>query len=493
MCPIGYNAAFCAGWDSNNDDYGGQDCADQPLANISQGLTGCPADIMTNNQIGGIPELVGKWNFMNQTKDELYKNIHGITGTMLFNNNGYYLMTVPNHNPYGDYTLEAGWGTLGHNILAICYAGGCENSTLTTVSPDYIKFKDNNHNTIQLFRIQPTTTITPSTSRETANKGPAVYTNLSGTWSLTSNGPVNKTLGQITFAPNNEFTGTFDANRQPVQGLYTVLNHTASPFANLTLNYIYHNHAVKIDGSLNVTYHDDMKMFYISIYNPHNIRESDYKVTTGLYLHPGVIIYFTRAQPIQLVNSLVGDWTFYNQTSSSPEVTSAVSHGFTAKQRNMTDIFNIINSDFNPNFDPKFNFPSTYPLVIKTNLDKEKWANYVLSLARLKTGDIKISFPSYFTVTPLGANSSKCVMQIGCGSGQWSITENNDGLKLKYDTGSESNQGPQGLPLQLPPRNGYPTGISTILTFKSVTPNHIIAMDSHRDIIVFKRLEKGLS
>ena len=40
MCPIGYNAAFCAGWDSNNDDYGGQDCADQPLANISQGLIG---------------------------------------------------------------------------------------------------------------------------------------------------------------------------------------------------------------------------------------------------------------------------------------------------------------------------------------------------------------------------------------------------------------------------------------------------------------------
>jgi len=55
----------------------------------------------------------------------VHENIPGIRGTMLFNNNRYDLVTV-----YGDYTLEGGWGTLGHNILTICYAGGCENNTL---------------------------------------------------------------------------------------------------------------------------------------------------------------------------------------------------------------------------------------------------------------------------------------------------------------------------------------------------------------------------
>ena len=184
-------------------------------------------------------------------------------------------------------------------------------------------------------------------SRETANKGPAVYTNLSGTWNLTSNDAVNKTLGQIRFGSNNRFTGTFDGNRESVGGSYTVLNHTANPFANLTLNYIYHNHAVKTDSSLNVTDKDDMKMMDISVHNPYHIPTvgSDYKVTTGLYLHPGIIIYFTRAQPIQFANSLVGHWTFYNQTSAA--VTATLSHVFTTKQRNMTDIFNPLGLDLN--------------------------------------------------------------------------------------------------------------------------------------------------
>jgi hypothetical protein len=35
MCPIGNNAVFCEGWDSNNGDYGNGDCADTPLANIT--------------------------------------------------------------------------------------------------------------------------------------------------------------------------------------------------------------------------------------------------------------------------------------------------------------------------------------------------------------------------------------------------------------------------------------------------------------------------
>jgi hypothetical protein len=466
MCPIGENAAFCNGWDSNNNDYGNGDCADTPLANISQFLVGCPEDIMTNSQIGGIPALVGKWNFVNQTGYEVSRNLPGIEGTMLFNNNGYYLMTVPNKTPFGNYTLEAGWGTLGHNILTICNAENCENNTLITVSSDYIKFKDNENNTIQLTRIP----IPISVTAPIRIVGPVAPIPLNGTWNLTSNGAVNKTLGQITFPPNSDrFTGTFNANREPVQGTYSFKGHKS--LGDLSLSYTYHDHPVQIVSKLNMTDHDDMKMFYINVYNPIITLVptigSDYKVTTGLYLRPGYIISLARAPPIGFINSLMGNWTFYNETS--PTVTAA-SHGFTAKQRNTTDIFSS-NSDISPNI----------KAAIKTNSDKEKWSDYILSLAMLKTGHIKFD-TSTFMVTPTN-NNGLCITDgyaLSCGPGEWST----DGqtLKLTYYAGSsKTDQGPAGAPLQLPPR----TFLDTILTFKSITPERIIATDIHNDTIYF--------
>jgi hypothetical protein len=110
MCPIGNNAVFCRGWDSNNGDYGCQDCSDSRLANITTDLVGCQADIMTAKQIGGLHILVGKWNFVNQTETEVSRNMSGISGTFLFNNNGYMKMTVPNHSSFGNYELEGSWG-----------------------------------------------------------------------------------------------------------------------------------------------------------------------------------------------------------------------------------------------------------------------------------------------------------------------------------------------------------------------------------------------
>lgn len=225
---------------------------------------------------------------------------------------------------------------------------------------------------------------------------------------------------------------------------------------------------MKIDSSLNVTDKDDMKMMDISVHN--STIGSDYKITTGLYLHPGVIIYFTRAQPIQFANSLVGHWTWYNQTS--PTVTISLAHGFTAKQRNMTDIFDPLGLD-----------PSIQT-AMKTNSDKE-----ILSLAEMKTGNIRFD-SSHFIVTPPNNNGSSCIADeyaLSCAPGDWSITPNNDALKLTYYAGSFSkDQGPAGLPLQLPPRNAPNFG-ATILTFKSVTPERIIATDSHGDTIYFLR------
>jgi lipoprotein NlpI len=166
MCPIGNNAAFCQGWDSQNDDYGGQDCADTPLANITTDLVGCIGDTIPASQIGGLPMLVGKWHFVNESSTRALEL--GITGTFLFNNNGYMKMTVPSNTGFGDYTLESSWAYIGtkHHILTFCYAGGCENQTLTLINPNHIEFVDNNNDTIYLTPFHHAST-TPALSQET--------------------------------------------------------------------------------------------------------------------------------------------------------------------------------------------------------------------------------------------------------------------------------------------------------------------------------------
>jgi len=103
MCPIGENADYCKGWDNNNGDYGNGDCGDE-YANYTGQITnliGCPLHIMKPNQIGGLSALVGKWNIVDRTETEVSKPV-GISGTMLFNNNGYMKMTIPNKSGFRD-------------------------------------------------------------------------------------------------------------------------------------------------------------------------------------------------------------------------------------------------------------------------------------------------------------------------------------------------------------------------------------------------------
>lgn len=76
----------------------------------------------------------------------------GISGKIVYCNNGDFNLTIPNNSGFGDYKLEGSWGYHGHNILTECYARGCENNTLTTVSPNRIEFTDNHDNTIRLIR-----------------------------------------------------------------------------------------------------------------------------------------------------------------------------------------------------------------------------------------------------------------------------------------------------------------------------------------------------
>ena len=62
-----------------------------------------------------------------------------ISGKIVYGKYGNFTLTVPNKNSYGDYKLEGSWGYQGHNILTECYAGGCQNNTLTTVTPNHIE------------------------------------------------------------------------------------------------------------------------------------------------------------------------------------------------------------------------------------------------------------------------------------------------------------------------------------------------------------------
>lgn len=146
MCPIGENTAFCRGWDNNNDDYGNQDCSDDYPANAPD-LVGCPFDnwpFTVMHHAAGLSMLAGTWNYLNESKSTAL----GISGKIVYGKNGDFNLTVPS-SPFGNYRLEGSWAVDGH-VLTECYAGGCENNTLTT--PNHIEFKDNNNNTIHLMK-----------------------------------------------------------------------------------------------------------------------------------------------------------------------------------------------------------------------------------------------------------------------------------------------------------------------------------------------------
>jgi hypothetical protein len=160
MCPIGSNAAFCAGYDNNNDDYGGVDCGDSnqyanPMYNH---IVGCPFD--TLKRVGNLPMLVGTWNYVNESKgtmgnmDDMQSiPMTAISGKIVYGANGDVNMTIPNKSGFGDYQLQASWGYIGPNILVQCMpSGACENNTLTTVTPNHTEFTDNHGDTIHLMR-----------------------------------------------------------------------------------------------------------------------------------------------------------------------------------------------------------------------------------------------------------------------------------------------------------------------------------------------------
>jgi hypothetical protein len=184
MCPIGENAAFCRGWDNNNDDYGNQDCSDDYPANAPD-LVGCPFDnwpFTVMHHAAGLSMLAGTWNYLNESKSTGL----GISGKIVYGKNGDFNLTIPS-SPFGNYRLERSWAVDGH-VLTECYAGGCENNTLTTVTPNHIDFKDNNNNnTIHLkkasnnhLELQPSVELGATAKSLNFN----YILNLTGTWAI---------------------------------------------------------------------------------------------------------------------------------------------------------------------------------------------------------------------------------------------------------------------------------------------------------------------
>jgi hypothetical protein len=88
--------------------------------------------------MASLPLLIGNWHFVNSSSTSI------ISGKMRFSSNGDANMTVPSPM-FGNYFLEWSCGYIGtsHHILTFCNAENCENSTLITASPNYIKFIDN--------------------------------------------------------------------------------------------------------------------------------------------------------------------------------------------------------------------------------------------------------------------------------------------------------------------------------------------------------------
>lgn len=98
--------------------------------------------------------LVGTWNYVNGT----------YSGIIEYSKYGNFTLTVPNKSGFGDYKIEGSWGCIGHNILTQCFAGGCENNTLTvtsTITPNHIEFTDNHGNVIHLMRLTAIKTLVP--------------------------------------------------------------------------------------------------------------------------------------------------------------------------------------------------------------------------------------------------------------------------------------------------------------------------------------------
>ena len=116
MCPIGENAAFCRGWDSNNGvDYGYQDCGDaydNYTGPFSSNLVGCPLDSIKPSQIAKPHVLVGTWNYVNESKSSSSKTMDmpitslEISGKIVYGKNGHFNLTIPNNSAFGDYKLD---------------------------------------------------------------------------------------------------------------------------------------------------------------------------------------------------------------------------------------------------------------------------------------------------------------------------------------------------------------------------------------------------
>jgi hypothetical protein len=191
QCPIGENNAYCIGWYDNIGDRAGE-CGDNPNNGTfaSHDLLGCPLDVMTSNQMAKPHAMIGTWDYVNGT----------FVGKIVFSDYGNFTLKIPSKTAFGDYKLEGSWGSLGHNLLTLCYPYAiCLNNTLTAITPNHIEFRDSNGNMIHLMK--PATTdqylqnVKPETGATIKLTDNYNYNRVNplGTWSI------NESKSTITF------------------------------------------------------------------------------------------------------------------------------------------------------------------------------------------------------------------------------------------------------------------------------------------------------
>jgi hypothetical protein len=178
QCPIGENNAFCTGWYDNIGERAGE-CGSSPNNGTfaSHNLNGCPLDVMTSDQMAKPHAMIGTWDYVNGTR----------VGKMVYSDYGNFTLKIPNKTAFGDYKLEGSWGSLGPNILTLCYQyASCLNNTLTVITPNHVEFRDSHGHMIHLMKPSILQNVRPETGAtiKSVEKGNGVNINPLGMWSI---------------------------------------------------------------------------------------------------------------------------------------------------------------------------------------------------------------------------------------------------------------------------------------------------------------------
>jgi hypothetical protein len=200
QCPVGENNAFCTGWYDNIGERAGE-CGSSPNNGTfaSHNLNGCPLDATTSDQMAKPHAMIGTWDYVNGT----------MVRKMVYSDYGNFTLKIPNKTAFGDYKLEGSWGSLGPNILTLCYQyASCLNNTLTVITPNHVEFRDSHGHMIHLMKPSILQNVRPETgatikSVEKGNGDVNIEKYIANIGDRTLEGYWNSSIYPHSFFPNS--------------------------------------------------------------------------------------------------------------------------------------------------------------------------------------------------------------------------------------------------------------------------------------------------